>query len=344
MTLRIGLIGAGMMGRCHARTLARQVKGAILQSVFDPSAENIERLRVEVQPFKLCATPEALIESDDIDAVIIASPDNTHAPLTMICIAHGKPVLCEKPLAETIEACANVHKAELSVGHQLVQVGFMRRFDPAYRQLKVAIETGEIGQLRFVRCIHRNRQAPGFFTDEMSITNAMIHEFDILHWLTGGEPESVSVATPRASQLEKDPVIATVRLSNGILAEIEVYMNAGYGYDIRTELLGSSGVLEMARAPTALVGRNGYFRADQCADFTERFADAYRIMLSGWVAAITTGTVARDAATSLDGLRAVAAARASVSALRSGQWEKVPARQFPDGRLFKARLSENLSQ
>jgi len=325
MTLRIGLIGAGVMGRCHARILASEVKGAEVHSVYGPSAENVGLLLDEVRGARTCETPEALIASADIDAVVVASPDHTHVPLTLLCLAHRKPVLCEKPLAETVEDCCALCDAEQSAGRQLVQVGFMRRFDPAYRQLKAAMDLGEIGRHLFIRCIHRNRQAPSFFTGDMAITNAMAHEFDILRWLTRAELEWISVTTPSAAGLEEDPVIAAVKLSNGILAEIEIFMNAGYGYDIRTEVLGEDGVLEMARAPSTMMGKNGAVRAEQYRDFTERFADAYRIMLSEWVTALSAGEVVRESASTLDGLRAVEAAVAGVAALRSGRWENISA-------------------
>src|SRR5215469_6683006 len=230
MTLRIGLIGAGVMGRCHARILASEVKGAEVHSVYGPSAENVGLLLDEVRGARTCETPEALIASVDIDAVVVASPDRTHAPLTLLCLAHRKPVLCEKPLAETVEDCRAVYDAEQSAGRRLVQVGF-------------------------IRCIHRNRQAPSFFTGDMAITNAMAHEFDILRWLTRAELEWISVTTPGAAGLEEDPVIAAVKLSNGILAEIEIFMNAGYGYDIRTEVLGKNGAVRLnntAISPSAL--------------------------------------------------------------------------------------------
>ena len=105
----------------------------------------------------------------------------------------------------------------------------------------------------------------------------------------------------------------------------EIFMNAGYGYDIRTEVLGEDGVLEMARAPSTMMGKNGAVRAEQYRDFTERFADAYRIMLSEWVTALSAGEVVRESASTLDGLRAVEAAVAGVAALRSGRWENISA-------------------
>jgi myo-inositol 2-dehydrogenase / D-chiro-inositol 1-dehydrogenase len=332
MTLRIGLIGIGTMGRNHTRILTEQVPGAEVALICDPSAENVAQLRAELPGIPLADNGDALIESDKVDAVIVASPDYTHAQYAMACLRAGKPVLCEKPLAETAAQCRDLIAAEKATGRDLLQVGFMRRFDPAYRQLRAALEDQLMGNPYALRCIHRNARAPSFFTGNMAITNAMVHEFDVLRWLLGAEITAVRAAIPdRAGQ---DPVLASARLSTGQIAEIEVFMNAGYGYDIRTEVLAERGVLEMARPAKLTEGHGGQLRHDQFHDFTERFADAYRVMLTEWVRAIVTSrSLPACAARGIDGLQSVLASEAGVRALTSGHWEAVvlpPAMTFSD--------------
>ncbi|WP_277749325.1 Gfo/Idh/MocA family oxidoreductase [Solirhodobacter olei] len=324
MTIRVGIIGAGTMGRAHAIAIDREIKGAALAAVSEPEERNVAALRAAIGPVAIFADPEDLITSPDVDAVIIASPDHTHAGYTAACIRRGKPVLCEKPLADTSAACRQIASHAASPEAPPVLVGFMRRFDPAYRSLKMELARDEVGPLRLIRCVHRNRVAPAFFTGAMGISNAMVHEFDILRWLTGAEPVRVLVSAPPANAQERDPLLALVELSNGALADIEVSMNAGYGYDIRTQVLGREGMIEMAAPSFAQVGVNGRMVEVPCADFVERFADAYRVMLSCWVQGIGNGIPTAEGASAVDGLRAMQAAEAAIASLRSGGWSPVP--------------------
>lgn len=327
MTVRVGIIGVGTMGRAHALTIERHVKNARIVCVCEPSEDNRAAVRSEIPGVAIIDDPQTLICSKDVDAVIIASPDATHAELTMSCVRQGKPVLCEKPLAETALDCRGIVDAENAAQTPLVTVGFMRRFDPAYRSLKAELDRAAIGKVRLLRCIHRNRSVPHFFSGTMGITNAMVHEFDVLRWLTGAEPKEVSVAVPALEDNEKDPILATIRMSDGVLADIEVFMNASYGYDIRTEVLGSQGILEMAGYQSTRLGTKGAVFATQCQDFVERFADAYRTMLAEWVLSVARLQATPGAASATDGLRAVEVAEAAVEAFRTGGWVEVAARR-----------------
>lgn len=329
MTVRVGIIGAGTMGRVHALTIDRFVKNASVACIFEPNSENAAALLAELPGIETVDEPLALIATQSVDAIIIASPDHTHADLAEACIRNAKPVLCEKPLAESAEACRKIVAAEAAAGLPLVNVGFMRRFDPGYGRLKRDLEKGTIGRHRLIRCIHRNRTAPGFFTGDMGVTNAMVHEFDILRWLTGNEPSRICVSAPGTDGQAQDPILAVVEFSDGTIAEIEVFMNAGYGYDIRTEILGSGGVLEMLGHPSARIAANGAMAVTQYADFTERFADAYRLMLSDWVRAMGEEERTGQAASAVDGLRAMEIAEAAVKSLHCGDWVEVTA---PAGR------------
>lgn len=323
MTIRVGIIGAGTMGRTHALAIAHDIKDATLVAVSEPQKDNVTTLLSAVDDFRVIEDPEDLITAPDVDAVIVASPDHTHARFTTACIRNGKPVLCEKPLADTAAACREIVSCAAEHKAPSVLVGFMRRFDPAYRALKTEMEGGAIDQLRLIRCIHRNRIAPTFFSGEMGVSNAMVHEFDILRWLTGADPVRVLVSAPPASGDKLDPLLALLELSNGALADIEVSMNAGYGYDIRTQVLGSDGMIEMASPSSLRVGANGEMLETPSADFVDRFADAYRIMLSAWVKSIHAGQPAIGGASAVDGLQAMQTAEAAIASLRSGSWVSV---------------------
>src|SRR5262245_57410590 len=142
MTIRVGVIGAGVMGTDHARIIAGDVPGAVLQTVCDADGARAKAVGKETGAADVLTDPLAVISSPKIDAVLIASPDATHAPLTIACIEAGKPVLCEKPLAPSGAECLKVIAAEVKAGKRLVQVGFMRRFDPSYTAMKAALAGG----------------------------------------------------------------------------------------------------------------------------------------------------------------------------------------------------------
>ena len=139
MDLRIGVIGAGIMGGDHALTLARSVKGAALAAISDTDGARAAAVAAASGADRVHADARDLIADPTVEAVLIASPDPTHERLVLACLAAGKPVLCEKPLAPTIEGCLRIVAAETALGRRLVQVGFMRRFDPGYLEMRSAL-------------------------------------------------------------------------------------------------------------------------------------------------------------------------------------------------------------
>src|SRR5918994_3969585 len=176
--------------------------------------------------------------------VVIASSDATNADFVLACLAQGKPVLCEKPLATTAEASLLVAEAEAASGRRLVQVGFMRRFDPAYTAMKRELDRGHLGDPLLVHCAHRNASVPSTYTSEMLVTSSLTHEIDVVRWLTGEEIASATVLAPRSSSRAngiRDPQLAILETEGGVLVDVEVFANAGYGYDIRCEVVGETG-------------------------------------------------------------------------------------------------------
>ena len=134
MTIRVGLIGAGIMGADHARILAEELPGVSLHTICDADVARARKVADGAGAVNVVSDPMAVIADKNGDAVLIASPDQTHAPLSKACVEAGKPVLCEKPLSQVSAECLDVLEAETKRGKRLVQIGFMRRFDPeAYR-------------------------------------------------------------------------------------------------------------------------------------------------------------------------------------------------------------------
>ena len=329
MSLGIGVIGAGVMGADHARNMAEHGVGLQVAAICDRDPARAADTVAQAPGARTESDPFALIAAKDVDAVLVASPDETHADYTLACIAAGKPVLCEKPLASTIADCERIVEAEQAAGRRLVQVGFMRRFDPAYIDMKQRHASGSLGDARLLHCIHRNASAPVFFTGLMAITNSAVHEFDICRWLLDAEIARIHVHRSRpttGSAGFKDPLVLVLEMDGGQLVDIEVFVNAGYGYDIRTELVCTHGTLTML-PPLMSEQRQASVPAYAFApDWRQRFRDAYRQQIAAWTDSIRTGHP--DGASAWDGLVATAVAEAGCKALESGSAEavKLPAR------------------
>jgi myo-inositol 2-dehydrogenase/D-chiro-inositol 1-dehydrogenase len=307
------------MGAAHVRTLATSVSGAEVTRVYDVDADRAARVAGAAG-----ATPAsseaALIESPDVDAVVIAAPDPLHAELTLACLKRGLPVLCEKPLAVSAEEAIRVVEAEAAVGRPLIQVGFMRRFDPGYLAMRRVLTEGEIGSPRLLHCVHRNPTAHPSATSEGIVRNSMIHEIDIVRWLLDDEIVSIEIRTPHRGEGLADPQLATLEMGSGVLVSVEVFVNAGYGYDVRAELVGDRGTVSLEPPTPVSMRRDGADGTPVTPDFVARFGEAYRAQMAAWVDAATVGRV--GGATAWDGYVAGVVADAGAVALRTG--DRIP--------------------
>jgi myo-inositol 2-dehydrogenase / D-chiro-inositol 1-dehydrogenase len=323
LTIRIGLIGAGVMGADHARIIATQIPGVTLHYVCDADAARARSVADETGAVHVSSDPFAVIRSPDVDAVLIASPDATHGQLSIAALKLRKPVLCEKPMAPTSHECLQVIEAEVRTGKRLIQLGFMRRFDPSYTQMRSVLQSGAIGTPLLFHCIHRNVSAPDWFTSSMAITNSAPHEYDIARWLLGSEFKTISAFRPAGVNADKPgaPVFMVIETMDGKLVNIEVNINAAYGYDVRGEVVGEKGTVSL-RAPAhtetslALTQTIAY-----PADWRPRFAEAYRLQNLAWIKSIQTGVP--TGASTWDGYMATVIGEAGVSALSSGQRTEV---------------------
>jgi myo-inositol 2-dehydrogenase / D-chiro-inositol 1-dehydrogenase len=317
MTIRVGLIGAGVMGADHARILSTAVGGSALTAVSDADARRADAV-AKAFGGSVIAEPEALIRDDTVDAVLIASPDPTHKPLVLACLAAGKPVLCEKPLATSTEDCLEIIGRETALGRRLVQVGFMRRFDPGYGAMKTRLLGGGLGKALMFHCIHRNAVAAPYSSSEGLIANSAVHEIDIARWLLDGEVARVTVVAPRPTSLAamQDPQLVLLHMADGSVVDIEVFVNAQYGYDVRGELVCEKGTVSLV-PPTDIVtreaGSEGFIHP---ADWRARFAAAYRLELQAWIDAQRDGTPV--GASAWDGYAATAGADVGIEALHTG--------------------------
>jgi myo-inositol 2-dehydrogenase/D-chiro-inositol 1-dehydrogenase len=320
LTLRVGLIGAGVMGADHARTINTAVAGATLVAVtdidHDRAAELAGRLGADV-----VVSDHDLIASRNVDAVIIASHDSAHTKQVLACIEAGKPVLCEKPLAPTVEECQQIVGAQEERGPcDLVFVGFMRRFHPGFTAMKAELATGELGSPLMVVGSHRNVRAYPTGGSEGTLTNSAVHDIDITEWLLESPIVEVGWYAPKPTSLDPDrhdPQLIHLRTADGVLATIDLFVNAQYGYDVRYELVCERGAVRLSPTPPIVTDRDlarGYAHP---TDWRPFFAEAYRLELQAWVAAVTRGE-ATPLATAASGLRSTVVARALVRSMHSG--------------------------
>lgn len=329
MSCGIGILGAGVMGSDHARILGAQIAGAHLVGIFDPDPARAEAAAAANGARRAFGEGIALIDDPEVDAVLVASPDETHADFVLACLARGKPVLCEKPLAASAEECLTLVEAETSLGKRLIQVGFMRRFDPFYNDLRRTFGSGTLGPALLAHCAHRVAEVPVYFQAHMSITNAAVHEFDILRWLIGHEIAAVQVLRSRQKSTAtlRDPLMILLETNDSVLIDVETYVSAEYGYDIRTELVCEHGTAELARPQPATLRANGTCNATYPGDWRGRFGEAYRLQLQAWVGSFDTGEPA--GASAWDGYLATVIADAALRSLDEGIRVPLPAPEAP---------------
>lgn len=316
MAINIAVIGTGMMGSAHIRNL-KDVPGAKLTCICDADTDTAERTanqnscRAEVDPMHTIA-------SDDVDAVIIASPDYTHASLVHQCLKLGKPALCEKPLASSAADCKQIVDAEIATEKRLITVGFMRRFDPDYLALKQALNSANT-EVLLMHCFHRNATCPDWFTAELTLSNALVHEIDAIRWLLSEEIETVQVFKSKKSPKSNfdDPLLTVLKTASGTIVNAEVFMQAQYGYEIGTELVCADRTIALTRPSFATVKTAGAEILPITDDWTLRFKRAYTDELTNWINAISDNRYI--GASAWDGYRAAIVTDSCLASRQTGQ-------------------------
>jgi len=321
--LRIAVLGVGMMGADHVARITSRISGAQVTVVNDYLPEKAAEVAAAAPGARVANDPFDAIAADDVDAVLLATPGTVHEKQLLACLEHRKPVLCEKPLTTEVETSLEVVRREAELEKPLIQVGFMRRFDPEYQQLKTLIDGGELGQPLVMHCVHRNPAVPPSFNSAMIVKDSLVHEVDVTRFLFGEEIASVQIIRPAANPAApaglKDPQIAIFQTASGRHIDVELFVTTGVAYEVRTEVVGELGSATIG-LDVGLVRKSspGVWGGRITPGFRERFGLAYDIEVQRWVDAVRSG-VNVDGPTAWDGYAAAAVCAAGVRSLESGE-------------------------
>ena len=295
--VRVAVIGAGRIGRVHAQNLAFRVPGAELVVVADPDAPSAQACAEACRAGGWTTNYHQVIDDPVVQAVVIASPTDTHARIIEEAARNGKDVFCEKPIDLSLDRVDEALAAADRAGVRL-QIGFNRRFDPSFMRARFLVESGQIGHPHLIRVTSRDPRPPareylavagGLFTD------MTIHDFDIVRWLLGDEAVALSamggaLIDPSIAEFDDvDTAIVSLRFGRGALGTIDNSRRATYGYDVRVEVFGSEGAVvvgNVAPSSTVHLSPAGVTGETPLYWFVERFEQAYVNELREFVSSI----------------------------------------------------------
>jgi myo-inositol 2-dehydrogenase / D-chiro-inositol 1-dehydrogenase len=326
MTLTVGIIGAGRIGKIHVDNL-RGNSQIRVKSVSDVATGHLEAWAKEKQIEVLTTNYDDILNDPEINAVFICSPTNTHATIIKEAAAAGKHIFCEKPVSfsveETEEALGVVEKAGVKL-----QVGFNRRFDPNFRKVREIVQAGQIGHPHILRITSRDPEPPnaeyikssgGLFMD------MTIHDFDMARYIMGSEVVEVNaygavLVDPAIGEAgDIDTAIISLKFANGALGVIENSRRAAYGYDQRLEIFGDKGAAQADnnRANTVELSTAEHVSKEKpLYFFLERYTQAYIDEVTEFATAVLRNQ--QVICSGFDGLQAERIANAARKSLETG--------------------------
>ncbi len=326
--IRLGIIGAGRIGKVHCESIGRYVKDAVVACVADPFMnDETEKIVRSFGAQKVCKDYREILDDKTIDAVLICSSTDTHAKISIEAIEAGKHVFCEKPVDHDLAKIEQVKKA-LEGSKLKYQVGFNRRFDHNFEAVRDAISSGRIGHLDVLKICSRDPGAPS--VDYIKVSGGIfldmtIHDFDMVRFLSGDEVESVyavgGVTVDKAigEAGDIDTAIVTMKLKGGTLAVIDNCRRATYGYDQRAEAFGALGQVAISndcKSSAVISDADGVTAEKPLYFFLERYMQAYVKEISEFVRCIREDMPVPVGIE--DGLQAVAIGLAAKKSLATG--------------------------
>lgn len=318
--LRVAVVGAGLMGADHITRITQRISGAVVSAIVEPDAGRAASAAEHAPGSRSFTRLEDAIGADALDAVLIATPGQFHEPVLLPALEAGLAILCEKPLTPDSGSSWRVLEAEQRLDRPHIQVGFMRRFDDEYQQLRELVASKEAGELLALRCAHRNPSVPDGYTQQMLIADSVVHEFDVTPWLAGSDIRSVEVKYPRRNSLSpahlREPILVLIELENGVLVDVEMNVSVQFGYQVTTEAVFERGIARIGQPSGMQTWRDGRASVGEHLSFVTRFARAYDAQVQRWVDATKRGTI--DGPNAWDGYKVALACEAGVSALEGG--------------------------
>ena len=291
--INVGLVGVGRLGALYARYLAYQIPNSDLlaASDIDPATETIAK---ELGVTKWYPNYQDLIDDKQIDAVVIVTPTSTHHDIVAAAARAGKAIFCEKPLSISLDEARAMERVVAETG-VFFHMGFMRRFDRGFRAAKQKIEQGVIGKAVLFRASSRDPFRPSLeYLDPRHSGGLMIdmgiHDIDIARWLMGDVSQAYAtggvLAYPEINEVgDIDNAVINLTFENGSLGVIDLTRNGVYGYDIRTEVLGTQGTVKVGylrETPIVVMTKEGVTH-DTVPWFMERFGEAYVAQLQNFI-------------------------------------------------------------
>ncbi|HMR50525.1 MAG TPA: Gfo/Idh/MocA family oxidoreductase [Arachnia sp.] len=326
--LRVGIVGAGLMGADHVSRVTHRISGAVVSAVIEPDEQRGLAAVAGAPGARLFARLEDALDAGAVDAALVATPGRFHEQVLRPALAARLPVLCEKPLTPDSASSAAVLEREQELDKPHIQVGFMRRFDREYAELRGLVAGGGAGELLILHCAHRNPQAPADgYTQDMLINDSVVHEFDIVPWVAGSPIVAVDVRYGRRNSLSpahlREPIVVLMELANGVLAEVEMNVSAQFGYQVTTEAVFERGIARIGQPAGLQLWAEGRMAVGEHAGFATRFADAFDAQVQRWVDAVRDGRLV-DGPNAWDGYRVALACEAGLKALHTGARVEVP--------------------
>ncbi len=307
--VRICMVGGGRVGRVHSNSIVRHVPGGQVVAIVDPAAEVLQATADEYGIPDCFSTLEAALEQGEFDAVVITTPTPTHKPLALLAAEAGKHVFIEKPMAMSLADCDEII-AVTRLHQVLLQVGFMRRFDPEFVAAAKRIEAGEIGQPMMIKSLTHGPGLPPPWARDLRTSNGMLaevnsHDWDTVRWLMNSNFERVYAEVANfkgpANQIDVpnfyDNVLVNLRFESGGLGSFSGICPCGYGYDARVEIVGERGIMQIGdmngQAVVVCTNRDQGLITPIYRTWPERFAWAYILEMEHFVQSIRTGTPPR---------------------------------------------------
>jgi len=324
--IRLAVMGLGGMGRFHLDFFRSLEPWVQVSAIADPHRPFVDRCTAGAPGAATFDDPIACLDSGRVDAAVVATADETHYAVVRACIDRGIPVLCEKPLTTSPKNSLDLVQAEAKGGTRLVQVGFMRRHDAGYRQMKRTLAGGQVGPPMLVQQRNHNPSGAIDFDAMQLISSSASHDIDLFRWFTEEEVADVSCGVKHSADGDAVVILLGLRSTTGILGLSEIGRGPGLQYDIDCNIVAGAGSISLG-APsrrTRAVGDSGAgsFLPD---DWIERFDGAYRAQNVDWATSLARNALTGP--TAYDGYANNAVVDAALQALATGQ--VVPVDQAP---------------